>query len=332
MSTAARAATESGLSAQLNAVIGARQWLNTQPPQPQDLRGKVVLVNFWTYSCINSLRTLPYIKAWFDRYKDSGLAIVGVHTPEFGFEKDLANVQEATASLGVNYPVALDSDYGIWRAFDNSAWPSFYFIEPDGKLRHRKLGEGDYDQSERLIQRMLSERAGTALSGAILAVHGAGAEADPDWRDLRSPETYVGYDKAEQFVSTPGMRKDVPTLYKAPARLHSNSWSLAGLWMVGGEFATLNEPSGKIAFRFHARDLHMVLTSESRARPVRFRVTLDGAPPGAGHGFDVDAEGRGTVQEPRMYQLIRQQGTITDRTFEIEFLDPGIRAYVFTFG
>jgi thiol-disulfide isomerase/thioredoxin len=332
MSIAARAASNPTLSAPLKSLIGARQWLNTQPLQAEDLRGKVVVVNFWTYSCINSLRTLPYLKTWADRYKDRGLVIVGAHTPEFGFEKEFGNVEEAVASLGVRYPVALDSDYAIWRAFDNSAWPGFYFIGADGMSRQHRLGEGGYDQSERLIQKLLSEVDGRPLDGALAEVTGIGPQAAADWQDLRSGETYIGYAKADHFVSSGGVPKDSPSLYRIPSMLPLNAWSLAGVWTIGGEFAALDDRSGKIALRFHARDLHLVLALASRARTVRFRVTLDGAPPGASHGFDVDADGRGSVQEPRMYQLIRQRGPVSDRTFEIEFLDPGVQAYVFTFG
>jgi thiol-disulfide isomerase/thioredoxin len=289
-------------------------------------------VNFWTYSCINSLRALPYLRAWADRYKALGLVVVGVHTPEFGFETDLANVTEATAALGVRYPVALDSDYAIWRAFDNNAWPAFYFVGTDGRLRDRMLGEGEYDRSERRIQTLLSKADGERLSAPLATVSGVGAQAEADWKDLRSPETYVGYAKAAHFLSPGGARKDEAALYRTVAKLPLNAWDLGGVWTVGDEFATSNEMSAKISLRFHARDLHMVLAPSSRAQPVRFRATLDALSPGADHGFDTDADGRGSIEEPRMYQLIRQQRPVADRTFEIEFLDPGVRAYVFTFG
>ena len=328
----ARAAPAAGLSMPLISLLGAREWLNTEPLQAADLAGKVVLVNFWTYSCINSLRALPYLKAWADKYGDRGLLVVGVHTPEFGFEKELANVKEATASLDVRYSVPLDSDYAVWRGFGNIAWPAFYFVGADGRVRHHVFGEGDYDQSERLIQKLLTEADATSVSGPLASVMGQGVEAEADWKDLRTEETYIGYAKAAHFVSPDGVREGAPGTYRASPMLPLAAWSLAGLWNVGAEFATLDDKSGRIAFRFHARDLHLVMGPSSPAQPIRFRVTLDGAPPGDNHGVDVDAEGQGRVQPPRMYQLIRQQMPIRDRTFEIEFLDPGVRAYVFTFG
>ncbi|MEO8114771.1 MAG: redoxin domain-containing protein [Phenylobacterium sp.] len=314
------------------ALLAAGPWLNTPPLGAQDLRGKVVLVNFWTYSCINSLRPLPYVRAWAEKYRDQGLVVVGVHTPEFGFEKDLANVRQATAAQGVAYPVVLDSDYGIWRAFHNNAWPAFYFIGADGRVRHQAIGEGDYDQSERLIQKLLSEARGTPIRDPIVAVAGVGPQAAPDERDLGSPETYVGYAQARNFASPGGVRWDAPNPYRAASILPLNHWGLAGAWTVGGEFASSDAAAARIAFRFHARDLHLVMGPGAQGHPVRFRVTLDGAAPGADHGVDVDAAGLGSAREPRMYQLVRQQRPVADRTFEIEFLDPGVRAYVFTFG
>lgn len=320
------------LSAPQRALIGARQWLNTPPLRAEDLRGKVIVVNFWTYSCINSLRALPYVRAWAEKYRGRGLAVIGVHTPEFAFEKDSANVRRATVSLGVGYPVVLDSDYAIWQAFDNQAWPAFYFIGADGRVRHRVLGEGGYDRSERLIQELLSKADGVRVDSPIVAINGHGPEAAPDLRDLGSPETYVGYAKAEDFASPGGLKEDAPRLYRTPSALPLNRWSLAGDWRVRGEFATLSAAPGSITYRFHARDLNLVLAPAPRGGPVRFRVTIDGAAPAANHGFDVDAEGRGSVQAARMYQLVRQRRPVADRTFEIEFLDPGVRAYVFTFG
>jgi thiol-disulfide isomerase/thioredoxin len=332
MGTPAYGATGPALSESLASVLGARQWLNTPPLQPQDLRGKVVLVNFWTYSCINSLRALPYLRTWAEKYKDRGLVVIGVHTPEFTFEKDIANVSKATAFLTVAYPVALDSDYGIWRAFNNEAWPAFYFIGADGRVRKRVYGEGGYDQSERMIQQLLSEANGAPVAKEIAAVSGKGAQAAPDEKDLLSPETYVGYRQARDFASPGGVSEDTASVYRTTSALALNHWSLAGNWTVGGEFATLNDSGGRIAYRFHSRDLHLVLGRHSQGQPIRFRVTIDGAPPGADHGFDVDAEGRGSLQEDRLYQLVRQARPVADRTFEIEFLDPGVRAYVFTFG
>ncbi len=331
LSNGAHAASEPALSAVQLSLLGARQWLNT-PLSAADIRGKVILVNFWTYSCINSLRALPYVRSWAEKYKDRGLVVIGVHTPEFMFEQDIANVRQATASLGVAYPVGTDNDYGIWRAFHNEAWPAFYFIGADGRVRHRMLGEGDYDKSERLIQQLLSEATGSPAAGDIVAISGKGAEAPADERDLRSPETYVGYTNATNFTSPGGAREDAPSLYRNVSALPLNHWSMAGVWTVGGEFAALNATPGSITYRFHARDLHLVLGPSAQGHPIRFHVKLDGAPPGSDHGVDVDADGWGTVQEPRLYQLIRQTGSVADRTFEIEFFDTGVRAYVFTFG
>jgi len=305
-------------------------WVNVPPPTAKNLRGKVVLVNFWTYSCINSLRALPYVRAWADKYKDRGLEVIGVHTPEFGFEKDVDNVRRALAALGVGYPVALDSDYAIWNAFANQAWPAFYFIDANGHVRRQVLGEGGYDRSERLIQQLLSEADGQPVAGGIAAVAGDGPEAAPDLKDLRSEETYVGYAKATNFVSDFG--RDVQRSYTTARALRLSQWSLAGVWTVGGEFATLNDAPGVIRYRFHARDLNLVLAPSHQGHRIRFRITIDGAAPGANQGSDVNAGGWGSVQDPRMYQLIRQKGLVADRTFEVQFLDAGVRAYVFTFG
>ncbi len=316
----------------LGALRGKGPWLNSPPLRAENLHGKVVLVNFWTYSCINSLRPLPYVRAWASKYKNRGLVVIGVHTPEFGFEKDVANVRRALGELGVGYPVVLDSDYAIWRAFDNQAWPAFYFIGADGRVRGRVLGEGRYDESERLIQKLLSEAGGARVSDAVVPVVGTGPQAAPDWRDLGSEETYVGFAKAAGFASGGGLRADRPSLYQPPHRLGRNTWSLAGTWTVGGEFAALSGAPGAIAYRFHARDLNLVLAPPADGRSVRFRVRIDGSDPGPDHGFDVDARGWGRVQDARLYQLVRQSRPVADRTFEIEFLDPGARAYVFTFG
>ena len=329
---AGHAANNPAAPAARASLLGARQWLNTTPLQATDLRGKVMLVNFWTYSCINSLRALAYVRAWADKYRDRGLVTVGVHTPEFGFEKDIANVRQATSFYDVRYPVATDNEYAIWDGFNNEAWPAFYLVGADGRIRYRMLGEGDYDKSERVIQQLLSEAGGPPGAGDITAVAGEGAQAAPDERDLRSPETYVGYAKAENFASPGGAAASVTKAYQVPPILRLNHWGLAGVWNVAGEFATLKEPLGSIRFRFHARDLHLVLGSSAQGQPVRFRVKLDGAAPGADHGVDIDAEGSGRVEEPRLYQLVRQARPAADRTFEIEFLDPGVRAFVFTFG
>ena len=329
---AAHAANNPAAPAAQASLLGARQWLNTPPLQTTDLSGKVMLVNFWTYSCINSLRALPYVRAWADKYRDRGLVTIGVHTPEFGFEKDIANVRQATSFYDVRYPVATDNEYAIWDAFNNEAWPAFYLVGADGRIRYRTLGEGDYDRSEHVIQQLLSEANGAPSAGDIVTVAGQGPQAAPDERDLRSPETYVGYAKAESFASPGGAAAGAAKAYQAPPILRLNHWGLAGVWNVGGEFATLSEPSGSVRFRFHARDLHLVLGPSAQGQPVRFRVKLDGAPPGADHGVDVDAEGWGRVEQPRLYQLVRQVRPVADRTFEIEFLDPGVRAFVFTFG
>src|SRR5262249_53185082 len=319
------------LSAPVASVLTAQKCLNTQPLRQEDLRGKVVVVNFWTFTCVNWLRTLPYVRAWAEKYKDRGLVVVGVHTPEFSVEKDFANVTRASAALGVGYPVGTDNDFAIWRAFDNYAWPASYFIGADGRVRHRVLGEGHYDEAERWIQQMLSEADGAPPTGDLVAVNPKGPEVSADLDELDSPETYVGYAKATNFVPVGGAREDAASLYRLPATLPLNYWGMTGVWTIGSEFATLSDKSGAISYRFHARDVNLVLTAPE-GRPVRFRVKIDGAPPGADRGTDVDAEGRGSVQEPRLYQLVRQARPIADRTFEIEFLDPGARAFVFTFG
>jgi cytochrome c biogenesis protein CcdA/thiol-disulfide isomerase/thioredoxin len=325
----AHAAEAPPLSGPLASLLSAQQWLNTPMLQPKDVRGKVVLVNFWTYSCINCLRTLPHVRALAEKYRDRGLVVIGVHTPEFAFEKDISNVSKATGSLGVSYPVAIDSNFDMWRAFDNQAWPAFYFIGVDGRIRHRLLGEGGYDESERLIQKLLSEASVTSVSSNVRAVTGEGPRAEADGRDLRSAETYVGYAQASGFISRDASRQDTPSLYRTVSQLPLDQWGLTGTWTVGSEFATLSEASGGILYRFHAHDLHLVLAPSSPGSTVRFRVRLDSAPPGADHGFDVDAEGRGSVRDGRLYQMI---GRTADRTFEIEFFDAGVRAYSFAFG
>jgi cytochrome c biogenesis protein CcdA/thiol-disulfide isomerase/thioredoxin len=328
---AAHAAPAFALPAPLSSLFDKRQWLNAQP-RPEDLRGKVVLVNFWTYSCINCLRTLPHIRSWAEKYRDRGLVVIGVHTPEFAFEKNVANVRTASVSLGVGYPVVIDNDFAIWRAFDNHAWPAIYFIGADGRVRHHTLGEGGYEQSEKLIQQLLSEAGSAPVVKDITGIRAEGAQAAADESNLGSAETYIGYRQASNFASPGGIREDVPSLYGAGPALSLNTWCLAGNWTVGGEFATLNKAPGGISYRFHARDLHLVLGPATQGQPVRFRVKIDGQPPGADHGFDVDAEGLGSVRENRLYQLVRQAGPVMERTFEIEFLDAGVQAYAFTFG
>jgi thiol-disulfide isomerase/thioredoxin len=310
---------------------GAVGWLNSAPLSRDALRGKVVLVNFWTYSCINSLRELPYVKAWAAKYKDAGLVVVGAHAPEFGFEKERANVENAVRKLEITFPVPIDSDHRIWNAFNNEAWPADYFIDAKGRIRYRHYGEGEYDRSERVIQELLRENGATGFDANTVRISADGAEASPS-DDIRSPETYVGYARTEKFATLGGMARDSVRSYGVPARPSLNQWGLGGSWNVGGESAVLQQAPGKIVFRFHSRDLHMVLAPPKNGKPVRFRVMLDGAAPGADRGIDANADGAGELSRPRMYQLIRQKGPVKDRLFEIEFLDPGAEAFSFTFG
>ncbi|RRN63991.1 redoxin family protein [Caulobacter sp. 602-1] len=316
----------------LKALSPGMAWLNTEPLLAGDLAGKVVLVNFWTYTCINSLRPLPYLRAWADRYADRGLVVLGVHTPEFSFERELPRVRRAVAEQGVRYPVVLDNDFAIWRSFDNTAWPAFYFIDASGRIRHRRLGEEDYARSERVIQDLLGEVRGQRVTEPLSPVVGERAQAAPDWGDLASPETYTGYAKAENFAGRGGLRRGSAADYAAPGRLALNAWGFSGRWDVQPEFAAVEQAGGSIVFRFHARDLHLVMSPGADERATRFRVRIDGAEPGADHGVDIDAAGWGELGEARMHQLIRQAGVVRDRTFEIEFQDAGPRAYCFTFG
>ena len=320
---------------QLPALAGAVQWLNSPPLTVEGLRGKVVLVDFWTYSCINCLRTLPYVKAWAEKYRDQGLVVIGVHAPEFAFERNIDNVKKATRDLGIDYPVAVDNNYAIWRAFNNQYWPAHYFIDARGQIRFHHFGEGEYAKSEQVIQQLLAEagHAGAAKVAAGLGATGAqGVQMAADKAEIQSGETYLGYERAENFASPGGEAQDKAHTYTAPAQPALNDWGLAGTWKVGAEHATLAGASGRIVYRFHARDLHLVLGPGQDGRPVRFRVTIDGAAPGDAHGTDVAADGRGTVTEQRLYQLVRQSGKVADRTFAIEFLDAGVEAYAFTFG
>ena len=310
---------------------GAVEWLNSSPMTAEALKGKVVLVDFWTYSCINCLRAIPYVRAWAEKYKDQGLVVIGVHAPEFAFEKNVDNVKKAVSDLKIGYPVAIDNDYAIWRAFSNQYWPAHYFIDAEGRIRHHHFGEGDYEGSERAIQQLLGEAGKTNQSAGIVAVNASGAEAAADMKDVQSPETYIGYDRAENFVSPGGSVHDFSHVYVA-GMPRLNEWGLAGKWTIGGEHAVLDQKDGSIVYRFHARDLHLVLGPGPDGKPVRFRVTIDGAPPGTSRGTDVDADGQGVVTGQRLYQLVRQSGVITDHTFEIRFLDPGVQAYAFTFG
>jgi cytochrome c biogenesis protein CcdA/thiol-disulfide isomerase/thioredoxin len=311
---------------------GATAWINSAALTPESLRGKVVLVDFWTYSCINCLRTLPYIKAWDDKYKKDGLVIVGVHTPEFAFEKDEANVRKAVRDLGVTYPVAMDNDYRIWRAFNNEYWPADYLVDATGKIRFHHFGEGGYDESESQIRTLLEEANHKPLAAAATSIAATGTEAASDTSDVQSPETYVGYARAQNFASPGGFDQEAAHLNKTPADLQLNQWALGGIWKDEEQVATALAAGDSISFRFHARDLHLVLGPAADGKPVRFRVTLDGHAPGADHGVDIDADGNGTVTGDRLYQLVRQQTGVRDRTFRIEFLTPRVRAYSFTFG
>jgi cytochrome c biogenesis protein CcdA/thiol-disulfide isomerase/thioredoxin len=315
----------------LPALGGATGWLNSPPLSRESLRGKVVLVDFWTYSCINCLRALPYVRAWAQKYKDHGLVVIGVHAPEFAFEKDSDNVRRAVKDLGVTYPVALDSDLAIWQAFDNQYWPAHYFIDAEGRIRAHHFGEGEYDKSEEIIQKLLKEAGRSDVPGGIVDPSAGGAQAAAEVREVRSPETYVGYERGANFASD-HVATDKPSHYTAPTKLNLNQWALDGDWTIGGQMTVLDKALGRVMFRFHARDLHFVLGPAGGTTPVRFRVTLDGKAPGEMHGMDTDASGVGTVTTQRLYQLIRQKGPIEDRTFAIEFLDPGVQAYSFTFG
>jgi cytochrome c biogenesis protein CcdA/thiol-disulfide isomerase/thioredoxin len=326
-----------GIPAMLPDLSGAIVWINTpnsQPLTPESLRGKVVVVDFWTYSCINCLRTLPYIEAWYSKYKDSGLVVIGVHTPEFPFEKDESNVRKAVQDLGIVYPVAMDNDYRIWRSFNNRFWPADYFIDATGRVRYHHFGEGAYDESEGWIRSLLQERNHQPPPNTAMQIAAAGAEAASDEQEVRSPETYIGYIRAQNFASPGGFDEDDAKVYRASARLNLNDWALTGKWKDESQIATLLSPAGGIVYRFHARDLHLVLGPASDGKPIRFRVTLDGKPPGADHGVDTDADGNGIVTGSRLYQLIRQQSGVgvKDRTFRIEFLTPGVQAFAFTFG
>jgi thiol-disulfide isomerase/thioredoxin len=317
---------------ELPPLSGAVAWLNSPPLTRAALRGKVVLIDFWTYSCINCLRELPYIKSWYARYRDQGLVVIGVHAPEFAFEKDPGNVTRAVRELGITYPVALDSDYAIWQAFDNEYWPALYFVDAQGRIRHHHFGEGDYAGSEELLRQLLTEAGAQKLAAADTAVQATGVQAAADEAAVASPETYVGYERAANFASPGGELRDAPASYTAPATLQLNQWGLSGPWRVEGERAVATGARAGIVFRFRARDLHLVLGSASATQPVRFRVTVDGAAPGASHGADVQPDGSGSVREQRLYQLLRQSHPQGEHTFAIEFLDPGVQAYSFTFG
>ena len=316
-----RARTEQLVEGHLPGFDGATGWLNSEPLTAEGLRGKVVLVDFWTYTCINWLRTLGYVRAWHEKYKDQGLVVVGVHTPEFPFEREIDNVRWAAEDMRVEYPIALDSDYGVWRAFDNHYWPAVYIVDTEGRIRHHQFGEGGYEECEAIIQQLLREAGRDGVGDGFVSVADDGFEAQADWATLGSPETYLGSDQAQNFAGI----TDEPDL-----RL--NEWALSGDWTVDRGASVLNAAGGRILFRFHARDVNLVMGPSTRGTAVPFRVRVDGAPPGDAHGGDIDEEGHGTVVQQRLYQLIRQPGPITDRTFEITFLEPGAEAYAFTFG
>jgi len=326
------AAVRLPIEGELPSLGGATGWLNSPPLTAAGLRGKVVLIDVWTYTCINWLRTLPYVRAWAEKYKKQGLVVIGVHTPEFAFEKNVDNVRRAAKDMKVDYPIAIDSDYAIWRALKNEYWPALYFVDAQGRIRHHHFGEGEYEQSERIIQQLLAEAGIGAISHELVSVDAGGAEAAADWGSLKSPENYVGYERTENFASPGGAVLDKRRVYAAPAQLRLNHWALSGDWTVQKQATVLNQANGRIAYRFHARDLHLVMGPAVRGTSVRFRVLIDGKPPGAAHGIDVDDQGNGKVAEQRLYQLIRQPKPIADRQFEIEFLDSGVEAFAFTFG
>jgi thiol-disulfide isomerase/thioredoxin len=330
--TAHPAAVKLPVEGRMPSLDGATEWVNSPPLAAADLRGHVVLINFWTYTCINWLRSLAYLRAWAENYKDQGLLVIGVHTPEFDFEHDLDNVRRAVKAMGIEYPVAVDSDYAIWNAFGNRYWPAFYFVDAQGQIRHHRFGEGEYEQSEMILQQLLTEAGSGGTDQDLVSVNTTGVEAAADWASLWSPENYLGSERTENFASPNGAVLDTPHAYAAPARLRLNHWALAGDWTVKRQAIVLNQAEGRILYRFHARDLHLVMGPVARGTPVRFHVRIDGQPPGAAHGTDVDDQGNGTVTEPRLYQLIRQPGPVSERTFEITFPDSGVHAYAFTFG
>jgi thiol-disulfide isomerase/thioredoxin len=309
----------------MSSLAGVTGWLNSEPLGPGELRGRVVLVNFWTLTCINWLRQEPYVRAWSQAYRDDGLVVIGVHTPEFSFEHEIDRVRQATKERAIDYPVAVDNDYEIWSAFGNHYWPALYFVDADGVIRDHHFGEGRYEQSERVIQRLLD------IGRALVSVEGLGVEAEADWDHLRTPETYLGYERSERFASPGGAGFEERRAYELPERLRLNHWALAGEWTIGREKVVLEQAGGSIAFRFHARDAHLVLSPGAR-EPIPFRLLLDGEAPGPSHGVDVDEDGNGLLRDGRLYQLVREHDGVRERTLKITFLEPGAEAYVFTFG
>jgi thiol-disulfide isomerase/thioredoxin len=320
------------VEARLPSFAGATGWLNSPPLAPDDLSGKTVLVSFWTYTCINWLRQLPYLRAWAAKYADHNLVVIGVHTPEFSFEHDIGNVRQAVRDMGISYPVAADSDFAIWRAFSNNYWPALYFADGQGRIRHHHFGEGEYEQSEMVIQQLLVEAGATDHDHEPVSVEPSGLEVPADWTSLQSAETYTGYERTVGFASPGGPAPGRPRAYTIPARLGRNEWALAGPWTMGEEAVTLDAPDGRLACRFHARDVNLVMGPAGPGAEMNFRVAIDGQPPGQAHGTDTDGDGNGTLTRQRVYQLIRQPGPVADRTFEITFPEPGARAYCFTFG
>jgi thiol-disulfide isomerase/thioredoxin len=318
--------------AMIPSLAGATDWINSSPISAAELRGKVVAIDFWTYTCINWRRTVPHLRAWVEQYRDSGLVLIGVHSPEFVFERDVDNVRKASKDIGVDYPVAVDSSFSIWRAFGNQYWPALYVFDAHGRLRHQQFGEDGYGESEQVIRKLLEEAGQRPLPRPPVTASGRGAEKPADWQNLRSPENYVGRARTEGFGSPGGIVPGEPHLYTVPGDLPLNGWALSGMWNVEKDRAVVAAPGGRIAYRFHARDLHLVMGPETRGVAIRFRVRLDGKPPGSAHGLDVDQEGYGTLRDQRMYQLIRQPAPIDDHLFEIEFLEPGAGAFSFTFG
>jgi len=327
-----QAAGQLPVEGELPSLRGATGWLNSPPLTADSLRGKVVVVDFWTYSCINWLRTLPYVRAWAEKYKEQGLVVIGVHSPEFQFEKEDRNVLWAAKDMKVDYPIVIDSNHAIWRAFKNRYWPALYFVDAQGRIRHHKFGEGDYEQSEKVIQQLLAEAGHAGIGHDVVSVDARGVEVAADWDNLKSAENYVGYGRTQNFASPGGVMPNKSRVYGVPAQLSLNHWALSGDWSLRKQVAALDKPNGRIAYRFHARDLHLVMGPATRGASVRFRVVIDGQPPGAAHGVDVDSQGNGIVTQQRMYQLIRQPKPIVDRLFEIEFLDSGVEAFAFTFG
>ena len=317
---------------ELTSLANATAWINSPALTAANLKGKVVLVQFCTFTCVNWLRTLPYTRAWAAKYRDSGLVVIGAHTPEFTFEHDLDNVRQAMRAMHVTYPVALDNDYAVWRGFSNEYWPALYLIDATGRIRHHQFGEGGYAESERAIQQALTEAGADRFDRTLVAVDAPGIEAPADWPNVKSPETYVGYDKADTFASATELTRDRAQAFTAPPALSLNQWALDGNWTVRKEPIVLNRPNGRIVMNFHARDLNLVMGPPRGVKPARFQVSLAGQPPGSNHGTEIDEHGAGVASEQRVYQLIRQTGPIVDREFQIEFLDPGVEAFVFTFG